>query len=801
MDFFKALQNDDPEFENILKIMKLKRIPEEVDSVRYLLLTVKSVIDYNLNREDNSLRISVVYFPICNEFAQELCEDFVALKMGLYTSHEWKDNVCNTLLGGTSLCISTEVKTGKQLQMALDNFKFEKELGGILSESRNKYYDNGKTLIYSENLWNQYKAFVEANMLHKRKTVNKYWYLSRALKRFSPYNEESCPLSFVPEDCEMLYDCIVRNANEINLENFIIFPMKSPDGRYADYCADAFQKPYFDDFVSYNSRLRNVFFFCFSRKPYRLRRLFDFKQRMKERIQFTENDSFDFISFTYEEALKLNGRESIVPKKISLGKDAIDLQEDYESLFDDITNGLDRYVSRRNEMSLCITPDSVEECCSQLHDETEADENLLNEILTLNRDLWKRDVETVIHHFVFASHVYVITGNDISDSLKKLFGKYLIMHNAESVEFGTFGDLRGFQIDGEYKNSIWQNRILVVSFRNDYTESIYHKYPNSFDPYCINTNQLLLEINNYYFMRQYFDWGKYNYGKAIRRILQSEFRNSEMKPNLVEYKRPTKKLPEDTREEEMDRNTRTTQQVQVVYDDNTVRSYGRSDWMIYKNGNNAGIIPLSDLLDLYGESSADLRIQPLSPLIKSVYKDYIDAEREKDFRSEKKFKEHPSYGLTEQEINSEYQLWKILLLRKIKAKSSQMVYNEIMSHFNERYKISYQSFRKWTDLDYGIPRARKMQKYLIEDYLGIRPPYINLIRRIKERTKNDTGSITISIRHFLNISLFNKPEDAFDALSLETKDLLNINCPEDVKKIVEGVKDKIKYEQVKNVRL
>ena len=185
--------------------------------------------------------------------------------------------------------------------------------------------------------------------------------------------------------------------------------------------------------------------------------------------------------------------------------------------------------------------------------------------------------------------------------------------------------------------------------------------------------------------------------------------------------------------------------------------------MLYKHGNNIGIAPLSDLLDLY-ESSVDLSIQPLAPLVKAVCRDFIDSEREKDTRSEKMFKEQPSYGLTRQEIDSNLQLWKILLLKRIKDLSERKVYDEIMSHFNERYKISFQSFKKWTDVDYGIPRARKMQKYLVEDYLGIRPPYINLIRRIKERTKNDTEAITISVRHFLNIALLNNARDAYEAL-------------------------------------
>ena len=371
-------------------------------------------------------------------------------------------------------------------------------------------------------------------------------------------------------------------------------------------------------------------------------------------------------------------------------------------------------------------------------------------------------------------------------------------HLAKSVRFGTFGDLRGFLVGGEYKNSIKQKKILVISFRNDYTESIYHKYPNSFDPYCINSNQMLMEISNFYFMRQYYEWGMYNYGKALRKILKSDFRTSEMKPILKDYKKPIKKLPEDTRDE-MERNSTRVQQVKVVYADDTARMYGRSDWMLYKHGNTIGILPLSDLIDVY-ESLDDLYLQPLMPLVKAVCKDFIDSEKEKDTRSEKLFKEQPSYGLTQQEINSNLQLWKILLIKRIKNLSDKVVYNEIMSHFNERDKISFQSFKKWTDINYGIPRARKMQKYLVENYLGIRPPYINLIRRIKERTKSDTESITISVRHFLNIALLNKSNIAFNILSPEIQDLLGINKPEDIDMIINSIKDKIYFELIKSIQ-
>ena len=800
MNFNRALQQTTHNFENILKIMKLRKNPEDVDSVRNLLLTVDLIIDYYLNRDSDSLKIAVSYFPVCNETAQELCEDYVTLKFGFYTNHEWKKSLCKKLIS-PYMYMPTDVKTQKQRQLFRENYDYEQQLGKILEESKYEIYNYGQTLIYSENLANSYAEYINANKPYNNKTVNKYWYLNKAIHDFSK-NHIVYPLSIAPESGDYLYEQLNEMGSDSRLQNIVVFPMRNADGRYSDYCSDIFQKPFFDDFISFGCNLKNVFFFCFSRKPYRLRRLFDFKQRMKERIQINDDESFDFISFTYEEALSLNGKAASRHSRILLGKKANEIQEDYENIFDDITSGLDRYVSRRNDLSLCVSNYSVNKYCSKLLEETEADENLLREIFSINQSLWNTYASTRVKHFVYHRSVFVVTGNDIPNDSKETFRCFLISQcGANKVTFGTFGDFRGYLQESRYVNDIKQNRILVVSFRNDYTESMFHKYPNSFDPFCINPGQKVLEICNYYFFRQYFAWGKYNYGKAMRKILKSEFRDSEMKPILSDYSRPKKKLLEDIREEEMDRNTtRAGQQIKVEYKDGENRSYGSSEWMYYQYRDKTNIAPLSDLLNMYDDVEG-LLIQPIAPLVRTIYKEYIEDVRENDYRSEKMFKEQPSYGLSSDEINSDLQLWKLLLIKRINNISSRAVYDEIMSHFTERYRISYNQFKKWTDLDYGIPRARQMQKFLIEDYLGIRPPYINLIRRIKERTKSDTETISVNIRHFLSIALLKDPEVAFRALIPEIKDLLDINCPSDISNIMNIVRDKICFEPVKTIHL
>lgn len=198
------------------------------------------------------------------------------------------------------------------------------------------------------------------------------------------------------------------------------------------------------------------------------------------------------------------------------------------------------------------------------------------------------------------------------------------------------------------------------------------------------------------------------------------------------------------------------------------------------------------------ESTKDLYIQPLSYLVRQVYNQCVVVGKERDTRSEKVFKEQPLYNLTPEEINSNTQLWKILLSKRVKKLGCRNVFEDIMSNFNERYRVSYHSFKRWMEPEYGIPRARRVQKFLVENYLGIRPPYINLIRRMKERNRTDTEEITINIRHFLNIALLNNnTETVFDALSDEIRDLLDINEPNDIKRIITDVKEIINFEPVK----
>ena len=390
----------------------------------------------------------------------------------------------------------------------------------------------------------------------------------------------------------------------------------------------------------------------------------------------------------------------------------------------------------------------------------------------------------------------------IYEDLKKQFKNWLIQqYNVRNVQFATFGDLKGKLVNGKYQNEIQSKRILILSFRNDYTESIFHKYPNSFDPICINKGQKALVVSNMFIMRQYFDWGHYNYTKALKKILKSEFRKEKMTLTVNNLVRPHNELIEDFYDEDNDRNYRQVQQITITYPNSSSRSFNRSEWMFYQlNNDERAILPLSDLADLYSDSVEGLAIQPISSLISIITDDYLETKKAEDTNSEKLFKEQPIYALTEEQKDSNVQLWKILLQRKIDERTIEVVFDEIMSNFSSEQRISFNAFSQWSNEDYGLPRSNRMQEYLIRNYLGIKDPYLRVVRRLKAKSRNNTEAINANIRHFLSVGLLSNDYSAiYNSLNEEIRDLLSLESTEDVKALIELVSENIKLDPIKSI--
>lgn len=791
-NFRQAIETIDPVFERILQIMMIGRGEGrfEIDKERSFLSVVNQILDYYIGREGNSLKIPVVYFPICNENSQELCEEFVAIKLGFYGSKEWKKTV-------------SDVVHIRQTQGRRSSF--EESLKDILSGQGSNPRDT-TTLIDSDYLLKLFKQHQLANKEYTRNWINKDWYLELTINDNFTRRYEECPLSLITESAEAFYELLTTKIGKEDVrkvENLVLFPCRTPDGNYSGFCNRIIQKTYLDNFVNAGSGLRNVFIFRFSRKPYRLRRLLDVKNLMKEKIGIhADDDSYDFISFSYDEAALLFNQDKPTICNISIGGNHDDMRQDFELLFNDVIDSLDgKYTLRRNEVAMCATKEMANRSKEILTSEAEIDETILSQIFTINRELWDQH-STILTHFLDEPDLCVVVGNGIDEDLKKQFKNWLIQqYNIRNVQFATFGDLKGRLVNGKYQNGIQCKRIIVLSFRNDYTESIFHKYPNSFDPLCINKDQKALVVSNMFIMRLYFDWGHYNYTKALKKILKSEFRKEKMTLTVNNLVRPHNELIEDFYDEDNDRNYRQVQQITITYPNSSSRSFNRSEWMLYQlNNDERAILPLSDLADLYSDSVEGLAIQPISSLISIITDDYLETKKAEDTNSEKLFKEQPIYALSEEQKDSNVQLWKILLQRKIDERTIEVVFDEIMSNFSSEQRISFNAFSQWPNEDYGLPRSNRMQEYLIRNYLGIKDPYLRVVRRLKAKSRNNTEAINANIRHFLSVGLLSNDYSAiYNSLNDEIRDLLSLESTEDVKALIELVSENIKLEPIKSI--
>lgn len=489
---------------------------------------------------------------------------------------------------------------------------------------------------------------------------------------------------------------------------------------------------------------------------------------------------------------------------MTIGGDLDDTRKEFEFLFNNIIGGLDsKFILRRNEVAMCATEEMADRCKQILSSEAEFDETILSPFFSINIELWNQ-YSTILTHFLDELSVCVVVGNYIDEGLKAQFQDWLIeQYNVISVQFATFADLKGRLMNGKYKNSIPLKRIIILSFRNDYTESIFHKYPNSFDPICINEDQKALVVSNLFVLRPYYDWGRYNYTKALKKTLKSEFRKEKMTLMVKDLDRPHNELLEDFYDEDNDRNYRQIQQITITYPDSSTKSYNRSEWMLYQwNTDKRAILPLSDLADLYSDSAEELSVQPLSSLINFITDEYLVTKKAEDTRSEKLFKEQPLYALSGEQKTSNVQLWKILLLRKIEERTIEHVYSDIMSQFNNEQRISFNSFSQWTNEDYGLPRSNRMQDYLIRSYLGIKDPYLRLVRRLKAKSRNNTEIINANIRHFLSIGLLSDNYiSSYNSLNDDIRDLLSLESASDVKALLELVGEKIHLEPIKSISI
>ena len=135
----------------------------------------------------------------------------------------------------------------------------------------------------------------------------------------------------------------------------------------------------------------------------------------------------------------------------------------------------------------------------------------------------------------------------------------------------------------------------------------------------------------------------------------------------------------------------------------------------------------------------------------------------------------------------------------------QIVYNEIMQPLLPMERIQFNSFRRWLDKAETaiLPRSRRMQRRVIEEYLEIENIYTRMLRLRKSRISTNTEGENTIFRIFLTHCLLEQDfQKAYESLSNEVKDYLNIAGSEDIKTIIDLIKEEyINLRPVKSIEI
>jgi hypothetical protein len=195
-----------------------------------------------------------------------------------------------------------------------------------------------------------------------------------------------------------------------------------------------------------------------------------------------------------------------------------------------------------------------------------------------------------------------------------------------------------------------------------------------------------------------------------------------------------------------------------------------ADRVLYHDGNHYRISSLKDFPFEEG-----IQIQMLDELVDKI-KDNLIKKTDSDLKSEGYIRRESAYGLTEDQIQSPIELWKILLKRKVEDMGIKAAYEEV---FPNEKEISLRGFEKWIDFDYPmiLPRSRKSQNNLLK-FLGFQlgSPYHRIILTKKLLNNNRTRLLNSQIESLLQsiLTVNTIHNEDFDELLEEHSEILTL---------------------------
>lgn len=799
-NFIKTAKQESHEFKALLNILSSLNL--HTKEGRKLLCVLNNIIDYYINREveySDDVKMPIVYFPLCEDWAQMLCEEFVALKMSLLWGKSTRTNILSSYRSKPFIYLPEKVNK-KEREACSKHFRFKRDVAKYLTDDILDMPSNAneKCFFYSRTLSDEYNLSL--------KTKGHYHFIQDVVgDSFS--TEKS--LIILNGDEDEVYKKIEQNDGRFKIPHIFLFLQKNIDGRNIQLCMKMQRSTIKEYNEDYDAGIHNVIAFLFSQKPYRLQRIYENKHSLVERWQREKfAETRDFISFTKAEMDYLFERQEPCIDFYELGCEINAEEYQIKNTFDFMIQDIAHEVKLRNELAICFTDQSLSKIKEEiLNLNSEVNEEYTDYFLQLIHNKYKTELTEILYNWIKFHEIAVVLDYNIDVYYKKQLKFFLQSKcGASSVNFYTFKNFKAHKDGLVFLNSIHEQKILVLSMLNHCTGRSWAIYPNSFDQYHLNPGQSVLQINNKIVFDPRYSWYSYRYEEQLRLLLNSNYRVRYVKNGIQLPDKPIK-IGIEPKEDEDEQNVRDRQsgveqnRVKVSFGPRQHKVLDEYDFVLCKYMDEISICTILDVLRDF-EDPTVISIQPLTDFYQPL-EDLLDNEERRAGEGELMIRNNPKYCLTDEEKLSSREMWKILLGHRVAQYGEQVVYNDIMKPLLPAERIQFISFKRWLDTSENsvLPRSRRMQKRVIEEYLQIEGLYTRMLRHRKSRISTNTEGKNIIFRTFLiHCLLETDMKKAYKELSNEVLDYLNIGSENDIKIILDLIKDgTINFRLIKSI--
>lgn len=799
-NFIKTAKQESHEFKALLNILSSLNL--HTKEGRKLLCVLNNIIDYYINREveySDDVKMPIVYFPLCEDWAQMLCEEFVALKMSLLWGKSTRTNILSSYKSKPFIYLPEKVNK-KEREACSKHFRFKRDVAKYLTDDILDMPSNAneKCFFYSRTLSDEYNLSL--------KTKGHYHFIQDVVgDSFS--TEKS--LIILNGDEDEVYKKIEQNDGRFKIPHIFLFLQKNIDGRNIQLCMKMQRSTIKEYNEDYDAGIHNVIAFLFSQKPYRLQRIYENKHSLVERWQREKfAETRDFISFTKAEMDYLFERQEPCIDFYELGCEINAEEYQIKNTFDFMIQDIAHEVKLRNELAICFTDQSLSKIKEEiLNLNSEVNEEYTDYFLQLIHNKYKTELTEILYNWIKFHEIAVVLDYNIDVYYKKQLKFFLQSKcGASSVNFYIFKNFKAHKDGLIFLNSIHEQKILVLSMLNHCTGRSWAIYSNSFDQYHLNPGQSVLQINNKIVFDPRYSWYSYRYEEQLRLLLNSNYRVRYVKNGIQLPDKPIK-IGIEPKEDEDEQNVRDRQsgveqnRVKVSFGPRQHKVLDEYDFVLCKYMDEISICTILDVLRDF-EGPTVISIQPLTDFYQPL-EDLLDNEERRAGEGELMIRNNPKYCLTDEEKLSSREMWKILLGHRVAQYGEQVVYNDIMKPLLPAERIQFISFKRWLDTSENsvLPRSRRMQKRVIEEYLQIEGLYTRMLRHRKSRISTNTEGKNIIFRTFLiHCLLETDMKKAYKELSNEVLDYLNIGSENDIKIILDLIKDgTINFRLIKSI--